>query len=104
MNEIQPQINKLVFKEKIEMINENENLEMCKIQQKHFLHNLVCIKECEIEKDRYGNISYTKISPSTQEECFSAHLKSAKKLNQSTIQFILYVLHQVTTKKPKYRG
>ena len=81
------------------MINEKENLEMCKIQQKHFLHNLVCIKECEIEKDRYGNLVYKKISPiKTKDNCFSMRLNGVKKLSQNTIQFILYVLHQTTTK------
>jgi len=52
------------------MINEKENLEMCKIQQKHFLHNLLSIKENDVEIDRNGNFTYSKISPTTKNDCF----------------------------------
>lgn len=77
---------------------ETNDLEMCKIQQKHFLHNLVCLKQDKAKIDRQGNFEYTKISPSTQEDCFSLTMKGLNKLNQSTIQFILFVLNQATIK------
>lgn len=80
------------------MINEKENLEMCKIQQKHFLHNLLSIKENEVEIDRNGNFTYSKISPTTKNDCFRVQINGISNLKQSSIQFILFVLHQATSK------
>ena len=80
------------------MFKETNDLEMCKLQQKHFLHNLVCLKQDKVKIDRQGNFEYTKLSPNTQDDCFSVTMKGLSKLNQSTVQFILYVLHQATVK------
>lgn len=74
------------------------SLDMCKIQQKHFLHNLVSMKESEMKEDLYGLTTYSKISPTTKEDCFKVELVGFKKISQSTIQFILFVLHQATEK------
>ena len=80
------------------MLEDTNDLEMCKIQQKHFLHNLVCLKQDKVKIDRQGNFEYIKLSPNTQDDCFSVSIKGLRKLNQSTVQFILYVLHQATIK------
>lgn len=80
------------------MLEDTNDLEMCKVQQKHCLHNLVCLKQDKAKIDRQGNFEYTKINPSTQEDCFNLTMKGLNKLNQSTIQFILFVLNQATIK------
>ena len=77
---------------------ETNDLEMCKIQQKHFLHNLVCLKQNKIKIDGRGNFEYSKPRPDMKDDCFRVSIRGLSKLNQSTIQFILFVLHQATEK------
>lgn len=80
------------------MKNEINEIEMCLIKQKNFLHNLLSMKEQDIEVYRLENFIYSKKEPFNDEEYFVVKLRGINKINQSTIQFLLYVLHLATIK------
>lgn len=82
------------------MINEKSQVEMCKIQQKHFLHNLLSVKESKIKREM-NTLSYVKHSQLGKEigETFRVELNGINKWKQTSIQFLLYCLHQATEKK-----